>query len=211
MRVLETPKGRFYVTPSNNKYVSITTMLGVKEKPWLEQWRESLGQAKADTETKRCAARGNAVHTMANKFLSNDVEPTKGQLLEHVGEFNSLKLVLKKIDNIYALEIPLYSDVLKVAGRVDCIAEWDGQLAVIDFKTSTNDKSSKMIEDYYLQAAGYALMFHEMYDIQINEVVIVITVEKGIVPLVFKRDVESYIEPLIQRINTYYTQAGVSK
>lgn len=207
MEVEESPiKGRFYITPEGHKYPSITTLLGSKDKPWLKEWRESLGEKRAQKETKRAADRGNAIHDMAEKYLLNEEKPTEGHTFENIGMFNALKLSLKKVNNVYALEIPLYSDTLKIAGRVDCIAEYDGVLSVIDFKTSTNIKTKEMIEDYYLQATAYAIMFHEMYDIQIDQVVILIATEKGLMPSLFRGKVEDYIRPLIERINTYYTK-----
>jgi len=198
------PKGRFYTTPNGNKYPSITTLLGAGDKTWLQEWRQSMGIEKADKEMKRAADRGTAVHLMIEKFLNNEEEPTAGQKIELVGEFNAIKVRLRKINNIYIQEAPLYSDTLKVAGRVDCIAEYDGKLAIIDFKTSNNNKDSKMVEDYYLQTTAYALMFEEMYGIKIDQIVILMSVERGAVPLMFKQNVDDWIEPLVKRINTYY-------
>ena len=210
LKVIQGPQGRFYVTPEGKKYPSITTLLGDQEKPWLEDWRQSLGEKKASKETKRTAARGEAVHLMIERHLENDPEPTKEQDASHVAEFKSLKFRLKKINNIICQETALYSDVLQVAGRVDCIAEYDGILSVIDFKTSTNSKSEHMVQDYFLQGAAYATMFHEMYDIQIDQVVVIMSVEKGL-PMMFKKPVDDYLAPLCERINTYYTKRGSKK
>jgi genome maintenance exonuclease 1 len=208
LKVIEGPKGRFYVTPEGNKYPSITTVLGAKDKPWLAEWRSSLGEQRADKETKRTAARGDAVHLMVERFLNNDPEPTRDQKDEHISEFNTIKLFLKKIDNIMLQESALYSDVLRVAGRVDCIASYGGKLSIIDFKTSTNTKYEDMVQDYFLQTAAYAVMFHERFDIQIDQLVIIMTIEKGAVPLVFRRQVEDYLQPLCERINTFHTTRG---
>lgn len=198
--------GRLYVTPNGNKYPSITTVLGDGDKPWLTAWRESLGEKRAAKETKRTADRGEAVHLMIENYLKNDSNPTKNQKQEHITEFNSIRLRLKKVDKILLQEGALYSDILRVAGRVDCVGEYDGVLSIIDFKTSTNDKSESMIEDYFLQATAYALMFEEQYGINIEQVVIMMTTERGIIPLVFKKQIHEYVEPLVQRINTYYTK-----
>lgn len=207
LKVIQGPQGRFYVTPDGEKYPSVTTVLGDQEKPWLNDWRQSLGEQKANRETKRAADRGEAVHLMIERHLQNDEDPTKDQDYKHVAEFNSVKLNLKKIDNILCQETALYSDVLKLAGRVDCIADYGGVLSVIDFKTSTNSKHENMVQDYFLQGAAYATMFHEMYDIQIDQVVVIMSVEKGL-PMVFKKQVDDYLAPLCERINTYYTKRG---
>jgi CRISPR/Cas system-associated exonuclease Cas4 (RecB family) len=208
LKTIEGPKGRFYTTPEGNKYPSITTILGSGEKPHLQAWRNMLGNDRADKEMKRCADRGSAVHLMIERFLDNEEEPTRGQKLEHIVEFNSLRLYLKRVNNIITQETALWSDTLKAAGRVDCVGEYQGVLSIIDFKTSNKDKTVDMIEDYWLQTTAYALMFQERYDIQIDQAVIIMSVEKGAVPLVFKRNIDEYIRPLLQRINTYHTAKG---
>lgn len=206
LKVIEGPKGRFYVTPNGDKYPSITTLLSAAEKPWLAEWRNSLGEKKANKEMKRAADRGTAVHLMIERYLNNEDNPTEGQRNEHISEFNSVRLKLKKINNILLQEAALYSDTLKVAGRVDCIAEYDGILSVIDFKTSTNDKNESMIQDYFLQTTAYSIMLEEMYGIQANQVVIIMSTERGIVPLVFKKPIDDYIQPLCERVHQYYSK-----
>lgn len=145
---------------------------------------------------------------MIEKFLDNDPNPTAGQKLEHIPDFNMLRLQLRKVNNILTQETALWSDVLRCAGRVDCVGEYNGKLAIIDFKTSTNNKRIDQIGDYFLQTTAYAIMFQERYDIQIDDVVILMSVEKGAVPLVFQQPIEPYIEPLMHRINKYHTTYG---
>jgi hypothetical protein len=202
--------GRFYVTPEGNHYPSITTILGAGEKPWLQEWRESMGEERAAKETKRAADRGTAVHEMVEKHLNNNPDPTAGHLPEHASEFRTLRLPLRKVNNILTQESALWSNTMKVAGRVDCIGEWDGKLSLIDFKTSTSEKRDDQIQDYYLQTTAYALMFQELYDIQIDNIVILMSVERGPVPLIFQQPIEPYIEPLVKRINKYHTTYGAT-
>lgn len=202
----DTSKGRFYTTP-DGVFPSITTVLGQKEKPALKDWRLRLGDSRADKEMKRASDRGTAVHTMVERFLNNDPNPTAGFDPIHTREFNSLRLRLRGINNILCQEIPLYSKTLRVAGRVDCIGEYNGVLSIIDFKTSSGDKTADMIGDYFLQTTAYSIMFQEMYNIQIDQVVILMSTEKGAVPLMFKRSVDEWIEPLCERINNYHSQA----
>jgi genome maintenance exonuclease 1 len=203
LKTTEGSQGRFYHVADGIKYPSITTILGAKEKPHLSSWRESLGVEKADKETKRCSDRGTAVHLMTERFLQNHPTPTQGCDFNHVGEFQSLKMVLRRINNILVQEGALYSDILKTAGRVDCIAEFDGKLAVIDFKTSTNSKNTHMIQDYFLQTTAYAWMLEELYGIHVEDIVIIMSVENGL-PLVFREKTEHFIQPLCERINMYY-------
>lgn len=202
MKSVDGPTGRFYTTPVGMKYPSITTILGSGDKPWLTEWRNSMGVDNANKEMKRAADRGTAVHLMLERYLQNDPDPTKDQRIEHIVEFNSLKMHIKKVNNIIAQEIALFSDVLGVAGRVDCIAEYQGKLSIIDFKTSNRDKSANMIEDYYKQTTFYALAFEEMYDIHIENIVIIMSVEKGL-PLIFRENVDDWIEPLVTKISNY--------
>lgn len=195
---------RYYTTPEGNKYPSITTVLGAKGKDWLNNWRNMLGAEKADKETQRCADRGTAIHDMIEKYLENEEEPTKGYSREHVGLFNQVRLRLNQnVNNIRIQEAPLYSDRLGIAGRVDCIGEYEGKLSVIDFKTSNGNKTSDMIEDYYLQCTAYAIMYYEMYGVLIEDIVIIMAVEKGMMPLVFKAQIYDYIDPLMERIDYF--------
>jgi len=195
---------RWYPIREGVSYPSVTTMLGHAPKPWLEEWRESMGREKADIETKRCSDRGTAVHLMAERYLQNDKAPTKKQLGDHIKLYNQIKLTLNKVDNIRAQEIPLFSDRLRLAGRVDVVGDYDGKLAVIDFKTSNTPKDLGMVEDYFLQSTAYAIMYFEMFDVPIEDIVIIIAVERGMVPMVFVKKIDDYVKPLLDRINTFY-------
>lgn len=202
---------RWYITPTGKKYASVTTILGSEPKPAITEWRNMLGPKKADKETQRCCARGEAVHLMSEHYLKNMENPTKGHTDANIKLFNQLKFRLNKINNIRAQEIPLYSHTLKTAGRVDCVGEYDGVLSIIDFKTSNNNKDDKKILDYKLQCVAYALMYHELFDVQIDDFVILIAVEKGMMPLMFHEKVDNYIEPLLARINTFYKKYGAKQ
>lgn len=200
--------GRVYNIQIENEvlsFPSITTILGSGYKPWLEQWKQNLGKDKAAREQKRCANRGEIVHESIEKYLDNNFDVNSLQS-DHRKIFNQIKPKLNRINNIYTQEEALFSRNFKVAGRVDCIGEYDGKLSIIDFKTSTNVKKDNMIEDYYLQCTAYALMYYEIYNILIENIVIIMCVEKGMVPLVFKKPIEDYILPLTNRINNYYNQ-----
>lgn len=195
---------RWYSTPTGELYPSITTILGAEEKPHLVEWRNMLGESNAKKETNRCASRGEAVHLMAEKFLNNVTVPTKGHDLSNIKLFNQLKYVLNRIDHIRAQEIALYSSELEVAGRCDCVAEFDGVISIIDFKTSNNNKTESMVQDYFIQATAYAAMCNELYNTNIQDIVILIAVEKGIIPQVFKQKTDNYFSPLKNRINNFY-------
>lgn len=195
---------RHYATPEGEHYPSVTTMLGAKEKPWLNDWKNMLGAEKAAKETKRCADRGSAVHELVEKYLNNEDDFTRGYDSKYVKGFNQLKYRLNHIDNIRTQEAALYSDSLRLAGRVDCVAEYDGVLSIVDFKTSNNNKDIEMVQDYFLQCTAYAVMWCEMTGEPIDNIVILMYVEKGMVPLVFQDKIDKYVKPLLKRIDEYY-------
>lgn len=195
---------RYYFPPNGEKYPSVTTVINHGPKPWLDAWREALGEEKADAEAKRTSNRGTAVHLLAEEYLQNTTKFSKSHTVTNLKLFNQIKPHLNKINNIRAQEIPLYSSRLKIAGRVDCVGEYDGVLSIIDFKTSNNIKKEHMVENYFLQCTAYALMYEELFNVAIDDIVVIIAVEKGIIPMVFKKQIDDYVKPLIDRINTFY-------
>ena len=183
---------RLYETPEGNKYPSITTVLSVRNKKGLFEWRKRVGEDVANYVARKAANRGTSVHHMCEDYLNNDFdeEKHKKKFLPYV-LFNQLReSVLQKVDNIYAQECGLYSDKYKVAGRVDCIAEYDGKLSIIDFKTSSKERSDDWNESYYIQASAYAEMFEERTEIAIDQVVILVVTEDGVVQEFVKNKTE---------------------
>lgn len=197
-------KQRWYTTPNGNLYPSITTVLGIVEKPEIVEWRKALGVKKADKETKRAADRGTALHNLVERILLNDEDVLEEQTLETIKLYNQIKHHLKRINNVHLLEGTLFSDLLEVAGRVDCIAEYDGVLSIIDFKTSTNNKTTQMVDDYFLQETFYALAYTELHGKSVNQIVTIMAVENGIAPLVWKKTIFPYVKPLQTRIEYFY-------
>ena len=195
---------RLYETPEGNKYPSITTVLSVRNKKGLFEWRKRVGEDVANYVARKAANRGTSVHHMCEDYLNNDFdeEKHKKKFLPYV-LFNQLKeSVLQKIDNIYAQECGLYSDKYKVAGRVDCIAEYDGKLSIIDFKTSSKERSDDWNESYYIQASAYAEMFEERTGIEINQVAILVVTEDGVVQEFVKNKTE-YLPMLTDTIKEW--------
>jgi len=202
----DTPIGRVYDTPSGKSYPSITTILGYGDKQWLKEWRSSMGEEAADAEMNRAAERGTAVHSAIELFLQNKPIEPLNMVAEHRRVFNGVKAKLKStVNNILVQEIPLWSDNLRTAGRVDCVAEYKGNLSIVDFKTSTNPKEHHQIRDYWLQTTAYALMFYQQYGILIEHIAIVMAVERG-TSMVFHDTIHKHIEPLNQRIEKFYVE-----
>ena len=187
---------RFYITPEGNHYPSITTVLSIRNKEGLMKWRKRVGNDVANYVSRTAAMRGTKVHHMCEDYLNNeDMERHKKEFLPYA-LFNQLAdKALCNIDNIHAQECSLYSDKYGVAGRVDCIAKYNGVLSIIDFKTSTKTRSDSWNENYYIQGSAYAEMFQERTGINIDQVVILVVTEDGSVQE-FIKNKSDYIEPL---------------
>ena len=190
---------RLYETPEGNKYPSITTILSVRNKKGLMEWRKKVGNDVANYVARTAANRGTKVHHMCEDYLNNDFdeEKHKKNFLPYC-LFTQLKEQgLSKIDNIHAQEAGLYSDKYKVAGRVDCIAEYDGVLSIIDFKTSTKERNDDWNENYYIQCSAYAEMYEERTGTEINQNVILVVTEDGTVQE-FVKDKHDYLDALVE-------------
>ena len=192
---------RFYVTPEGNFYPSITTVLSLQDKPGLKKWRETVGEKEAKRISQDSMRIGTAVHQMAEFYLSNYIIKLKDEDKKIVDTFNRLRFLLGNINNIVGNEIALYSDLLRVAGTADCIAEYNGVLSVIDFKTSRKPKKEVWIDDYYMQTFAYKLMFEEMTGIEIQQIVILIACVESFDVQVFKKpakDADEWLEKLVK-------------
>ena len=192
--------GRFYTLPDGTKLPSVTTVMGAQKKDAIMKWRKRVGEAEANKISAKATKRGNGVHTLCERYLKN--EPL-GEIMPDAKEmFVDLKPTLNRINNIHYLETALWSKQLGVAGRVDCIAEFDGVLSVIDFKTSKRIKKEEDIEDYFWQTSAYALMYEELIGTPINDLIIIMAVE-DVGCHVFHQKVEDHIEGLVKAIEFY--------
>jgi|TARA_R110000824_G_scaffold156415_3_gene329567 hypothetical protein len=203
---------RFYVTPEGNKYPSITTVLSVRNKKGLFEWRKRVGEQVANHIARTAAARGTKVHHMCEDYLNNMHNESPEKFAEHSKNFLPWCLfkrlrrgVLCNIDNIHAQEAGLWSDKYKVAGRVDCIAEYKGTPSIIDFKTSTKERTEAWNENYYIQGSAYAEMFGERTGIEINQVVILVVTEDGTVQE-FIKNKDKYLPMLEETVTEWSVQ-----
>ena len=197
---------RFYQTPDGKLYPSITTVLQKRKMAGLMEWRKNVGDDVANYIARTAAHRGTKVHHMCEDFLNNnfDEEVHKKNFLPYV-LFGQLKPVLmQKVNNILAQECGLYTDKYRVAGRVDCIAEYNGVPSIIDFKTSTKERNDDWNESYYIQASAYAEMFEERTGIAINQIVILVVTEDGVVQE-FVKDKGEYLPMLVEAIDDFTT------
>ena len=201
--------GRFYITPDGAAYPSITTVLKILSQDGIQKWRQRIGEEAANKISQQASRRGTNVHLMCEDYINNKSDVYKKRMPNEIDLFKSLKKIIdEKINNVYAQEAPLYSDMLQLAGRVDLIAEWDGKLSIIDFKTSRKLKQKKWIKSYFMQASGYAQMFYELTGIVISNLVILIAVDQE-QPQVFVEQTQQYIDNLIDVRNRYKELYGV--
>ena len=201
---------RLYETPEGNKYPSITTVLSIRNKKGLHEWRKRVGYDVANYVARTAASRGTKVHHMCEDYLNNVHVSWPEKWKEHEKHFlpyclfNQLKeQALCNINGIYAQEAGLYSDKYKVAGRVDCIAEFNGELAVIDFKTSTKEKKEDHIENYFVQETAYAAMFLERSGIEVKKIVTLIATEEGSIQVFEKYNLDDYLQLLKSYIEEF--------
>jgi genome maintenance exonuclease 1 len=173
---------RYYCTPEGNKYPSVTTVISnnSKKQAGLAKWRARVGKDKAQAISNRAAGRGTRYHKLVEDYFNNelDTEKYKDQPLPWI-MFNSSRGTLDRINNIYLQEAALYSDYLQIAGRVDCIAEYEGVLSIIDFKTSAKEKAPEHLYDYYVQECAYACMLQERYGLSVKQLVTIVACENG--------------------------------
>ena len=167
---------RFYEV-DGKAFPSITTVLGAIPKPGLDAWRKSVGEEAAKWEMNRAARRGSATHTLVEQYLKGETPSIRDVL--PLGMFRLLKPYLDQVDNIHCLEQIMYSKNLTIAGQVDCIAEYNGKLSVIDFKTANKERVDSWNENYYIQCTAYAIMYEELFGTPIDQIVILQAGEDG--------------------------------
>jgi genome maintenance exonuclease 1 len=194
---------RCYVTPDGKKYPSVTTVLSDYGKEELNAWKARVGEKEAARVSRKATTRGTAVHAAIEHYLHNK-DISELEMLPNVKEmFVKMKQELVKLNNIHCLETKLFSHELRLAGTVDCIAEHNGVLSVIDFKTSRRLKKKESIQHYFMQGAAYAHMFREMTNLNIQQVVILIGVEGVPFCQTMKVDPNDHIDELKKYITQY--------
>jgi len=189
---------RYYKIPGEDnlsRLVSITSVTSFHNRHIFEQWRKKVGEEEANKINKQATSRGTDLHSLVENYLYNNTEVPKVQPLSQF-LFKIAKSKLDNIDNIHALESSLYSKVLGIAGTVDCIAEYNGELAVIDFKTSKKPKPKEWVEHYFVQCAAYACMFYEITGVAVKKLVILMACEDGDCVVYEEYDKMKYIKLL---------------
>ena len=194
---------RYYVTDDGRKYPSVTTVLADYGKEGIMAWRKRVGDKEADRVSRQATTRGTSVHKMVENYLNNTTPYSDEPLPNAKSLFVSMKSTLDRINNIHCLESFLFSHELGLAGQVDCIAEFDGVLSVIDFKTSKRLKKKADINSYFMQTSAYAKMFEERTGLKVEQTVIIIGVDSVNFAQVLKEDPMTHREELIGQIKKF--------
>tara|TARA_Y100001973_G_C5204866_1_gene340690 strand:+ start:2425 stop:3117 length:693 start_codon:yes stop_codon:yes gene_type:complete len=182
-------------------YPSVTTVLGCRGKAFLADWRKRVGDKEAKKITSQAAKKGTNMHNICESYLRNQQPSAKDMVPMAKFEFASIREYFDKIDNVYAVENVLWSHKLKMAGAVDCIAEYDGILSIIDFKTSRKYKRKEWITNYFAQTTAYAIMANERYGIVPKQLVIMIGNVQG--GQVFVEKPQNYYDYLMESKRMY--------
>jgi ATP-dependent exoDNAse (exonuclease V) beta subunit len=192
---------RHYESPTGSLLPSVTTVLSLLSDTGIKAWRRKVGEVEANKVMEYAMKTGTEMHSIVENYLNNRAEESDKNP-RAMKLFEQMKPELDKIDNIVAQEVPLYSDGLGVAGRVDCIAEYDGKLSIIDFKSSRKKKQKSWIKKYFLQATAYALMYEEMTGDTVEQIVILISADDDTV-IAYVEDKNDHIEQLKLVIEDY--------
>jgi len=202
---------RVYLTPTGHHYPSVTTVIGnnAAKKAGIAKWRARVGEKAANAKTTRATGRGTKYHSIAEDYFNNNLDLKKySKFPLPVLMFNHSRPVLDRINNIYLQEAALYSKHLEIAGRVDCIAEFDGVLSIIDFKTAAEPKREKYLYDYFVQETAYACMLQENYGLSVKQLVTIVACENGETQVKVLPPKKEFFMKLMSYISEYQEQHG---
>jgi genome maintenance exonuclease 1 len=192
---------RYYVLPDGvTKLKSVTTILSEKlDKTALLEWRKRVGEEEANRISAQSTRRGNSIHKIAERYVLNEENIYQNEMPVNVESFQPIKSALDAhVDNILGVELPLCSKALGCAGRTDLVAEYNGKVSIIDFKTSKKLKKEEWIESYFLQSTVYSMMFERIYSISVPQIVIILTVDNEKTPQTFVMERSRYVNKVIE-------------
>ena len=193
---------RNYVTPSGELYPSITTVLGELSKAAIQAWRKRVGEEEANKISGKASRRGTSVHSVCESYIKNEEEFLDGETPHIVELFKTIEPFFERINNVHGVELALYSDHFGIAGRTDLIAEFDGTLSIIDYKTSNRTKKKEWCEGYFAQGAFYGVAYEELTKIPVPQVVIIMAVENE-TPQLFVEKRDDWIDKIWEAKKLY--------
>jgi genome maintenance exonuclease 1 len=206
LKQINSDSGRMYETMEGERFPSITTVLNLYNKNFITEWKSTVGEEYANKVASQAARRGTIIHESVEHYLSNRSVPFVSFRQQEL--FKSIRPLLNDINNVHCLEQRLFSRHLKIAGTVDCIAEHEGRLSVIDFKTSSRTKEKNKIENYFMQCTAYAIMYEELTGIPIQKIVIIIAVEDDF-PQIFIEKRDNFVKSLLHYRELYRVEKHV--
>ena len=201
---------RHYATPSGELYPSITTILSEFSKASIQEWRKRVGETEANKISGKASRRGTSVHSVCESYIKNEDGYFDGQTPNIIELFKTIEPFLERIDNVHGVELALYSDHFGVAGRTDLIAEFDGKLSVIDYKTSNRIKKKDWCESYFAQCAFYAVAYEELTKIPVPQVVVIIAVDNE-QPQLFVEKRDDWIDKIWEAKKLYELNNNVKE
>lgn len=201
---------RRYITPDGNAYPSVTTVLSILSEKFIAAWKARVGEEEAAKVSYRASQRGTAVHEIIEKYIDNEVDYAKGYMPNILENFSSVRSIIdERVGKVFAQECALYSDHLRLAGRVDCVAEFDGRISIIDFKTAKRKKYRSGIKQYFQQEAAYAIMFEERTGLPVSQLVTIIAVDDD-EPQVFIEHRDEWAPELKKTIDVFNKRENAS-
>lgn len=170
---------RLYATPGGNKVPSVTTILdktkSAESRMALANWRRAVGEKKAQDITTEAANRGTRMHKYLEDYVTNGVmnEPGTNPFSQQSNKMANIirEQGLINVDEFWGLEVPLYYEGL-YAGTTDCVGQWKGKPAIIDYKQTNKPKKREYIDDYFVQLTAYAQAHNNMHGTDIRTGVI---------------------------------------
>jgi|TARA_B100000809_G_C14990392_1_gene477798 genome maintenance exonuclease 1 len=202
--LIEKENGHYYQTPKGDVFPSITTILkktmSAEKQQGLQSWKEQ--ETAAEHITRESSLIGTQTHKLIENHLNGVTQTDEVRLLS-VAHFNNLIPFLQKINDIHGTELRLYSNEMKLAGTSDCIAKYDGELSIIDYKTKRSNQQEEWMTDHFIQGTAYSEMFRELTGIEVKQVVILVSSEKN-TRMEFVKSTEDYKDLLSQRLNQFY-------
>jgi len=203
-QLIEKDNAHYYQTPKGDIFPSITTILkktmSIEKQQNLQTWEEQ--EIAAEYITRESSVIGTQTHKLIENFL-NEITSSEEFRLLSVAHFNNLIPFLQKINDIHGTELRLYSDTMKLAGTSDCIAKYDGELSIIDYKTKRSNQQEEWMTDHFIQGTAYSQMFKELTGIEVKQIVILVSSEKN-TRMEFVKKAEDYVDLLTQRLNQFY-------
>jgi genome maintenance exonuclease 1 len=197
---------RYYKVEGDSCYPSITSVISFINRKKFADWRARVGNEEANRKCKKGTTRGTSFHLVNEYYINNDdyesLDDYQNPLIQLMFKANKSDLD-NRIGTIYQQETRMYSDRLCLAGTVDLICDVDGELSIVDFKTSTQAKPEEWLEDYFVQLSAYWAMFSEKTGVVPKKLVVWLVGENGDVQIVERRNIMDYLKTLTNYVDQF--------